>query len=108
MFLSNRGVARQRIGRPLAGTRLRANCPHGSTVSSSLTHGCSFRCEATPEQLPSPKRPPVGPTAAPPHRQALSLCLWVWVALGFTRDGVGLSPVSVDSHCVQARPPITP
>jgi hypothetical protein len=27
---------------------------------------------------------------------------------GSTRDGVGLSLVSVDSHCVQAKPPITP
>ena len=60
---------------------LQANCPHGSAASSSLTHGCSFRSLATAEQLPSPKRPPVGPTAAPPRCQTLSLCLWVWVAL---------------------------
>jgi hypothetical protein len=82
MFLSDCGVARQRLGRPWAGTTLQANCPHGSAASSSLTHGCSFRPRATPEQLPSPKRPPVGPTAAPSRRQTVSLCLSVWVALG--------------------------
>ena len=26
---------------------------------------------------------------------------------GLPRDGVGLSPVSVDGHCVQAKPPAT-
>jgi hypothetical protein len=66
MFLSNRGVARQRYGRPLAGATLQANCPHGSAASSSLTYGCSFRPLATPEQLPSPSGRRWG---RPPHRR---------------------------------------
>jgi hypothetical protein len=44
-------------------------------------------------------------TAASPDLFALLIGL---VCPGGTRDGVGLSPVSVDSHCVQARPPLTP
>ena len=85
-----------------------ANCPHGSTTSSSLAHGCSFRLMATPEQLPSPKQRLEGAnrrTAASPDPFALLIGLG---CPGGTRDGVGFSPVSVDSHCVQASPPITP
>jgi hypothetical protein len=44
-------------------------------------------------------------TTASPDRFALLIGLG---CPGGTRNGVGLSPVSVDSHCVQARPPITP
>jgi hypothetical protein len=56
MFLSSRRVVRTRFGRLLASTLRRANCPHGSTPSSALDYGCSFRPLATPEQLPSPRR----------------------------------------------------
>jgi hypothetical protein len=44
-------------------------------------------------------------TAASPDLFAVLIGL---VCPGRARDGVGLSPVSVDSHCVQASPPITP
>jgi len=81
MFLNNRGVVRKRFGRPQAGATPQANCPHGSTNSSSLTHGCSFHPQATLEQLPSPKRPSLGTLAAPPRRQTGSRCLLVWLTL---------------------------
>jgi hypothetical protein len=81
MFLSDRNVVRSRNERPCSGATSQTNCPHGPTVWSSLTHGCSFHRQATPEQLPSPKRRPLGPFAAPPRRQTFSRCLWVWFAL---------------------------
>jgi hypothetical protein len=33
--------------------------------------------------------------------------LWVWFILAWARNGVGLSPVSVDDHCEQVTPPHT-
>ncbi len=44
-------------------------------------------------------------TAASPDRFAVLIGR---VALAAAKDGVGLSPVSVISHCVQAKPPVTP
>jgi hypothetical protein len=66
MFLSSCRVVRTRFGRLLASTPRRANCPHGSTPSSTLDYGCSFRPLATPEQLPSPRRRRWG---RPPRRR---------------------------------------
>jgi len=62
---------------------------------------------ATLEMLPSLKRGLVGERRshrrfAGPFRHAYRSVL-----PGRCRDGVGLSPVSVVSHCVQARPPVT-
>ena len=44
-------------------------------------------------------------TAASPDLFAMLIGL---AYSGIARDGVGLSPVSMVSHCVQAKPPITP
>lgn len=66
MFLSSCRVARTRFGRPLASASRQANCPHGSTPSSALDYGCSFRPLATPEQLSSPRRRRWG---RPPRRR---------------------------------------
>ena len=62
---------------------------------------------ATAEVLPSLKRRPVG--GGPPHRRVAGPFRSAYGpgVPGRGRDGVGLSPVSVVSHCAQATPPIT-
>jgi hypothetical protein len=108
MFLSAVSVPARGASGPFVGATRRANCPRGSVVSSSLTYGCPFRPWVTLGQLSSPKRGPVGLFPAPPHHQTVSASLWVWLTPVVSGDGVGLSPVSVDCHCVQAKPPSTP
>ena len=85
-----------------------ANCPHGPAGVCLREHGSSFRpwagysgAAAIPEAASrwgrrSHRRVP-GPFRSA-YRSGLP---------GQCRDGVGLSPVSVVSHCAQARPPVT-
>jgi len=85
-----------------------ANCPHGPGRVFLREHGISFHLfGATPEMLPSLKRRLFGGRrwhrrVTGPFRSAYGSGL---PSRGW--DGVGLSPVSVVSHCVQARPPVT-
>ena len=78
VFLSSPDVLARGASGPGVGTPRCANCPRGPVVSSSLTYGCPFHLAATPRQLSSPKRGPLGPFLAPPHGQTVSASLWVW------------------------------
>jgi hypothetical protein len=54
-----------------------------------------------------PKRPRQEDTAAPPRGQTVSPWAYGSELSGVTRNGVGLSPVSVAGRCAQAMPPVT-
>ncbi len=75
MFLSGPDVLARGASGPCVGAARGANCPRDPVVSSSLTHGCLFHLAATPRQLSSPKRGPLGPFLAPPPDPAVSASL---------------------------------
>jgi hypothetical protein len=77
MFLSRPVVLARGASGPCVGAPRCANYPRGPVVSPSLTHGCPFHLAATPRQLSSPKRGPLGPFLAPPHDPTVSESLWV-------------------------------
>ena len=67
--LASASLSAERCGRPVVGLTLRANCPRGSSSSSSLAHGSSFHRGGYSGAAVVPEAGAVGPvprTAASP------------------------------------------
>lgn len=106
MFLSEPQVSEE--GRAALCRPTGANCPHGPACVFLREHGTSFHPgrgysgDAAIPEAASRRGRRSHRRVTEPFRHAYGLGL-----PGLRRDGVGLSPVSVVSHCVQATSPNT-
>jgi hypothetical protein len=109
MFLSVAAWTEGGSVRPQVGVRKRANCPHGFVATSPFTTDSPLTLAGYSGEAAIPERPHQEGTIAPPRKPSRFVVdLWASLILACVRSGVGLSPVSVISHCEQATPPYTP
>ncbi len=108
MFLSTAALTEVGSVGPGVGLRRRANCPHGSAATVPVTTVSPLTLAGYSGEAAIPKGPRQEGTTTPPRNPSRFVVdLWVGVVLGWSRNGVGLSPVSVVDHCEQVTTPHT-